>query len=209
MVIDYRALNKITIHDRNPVLQGQLQGQQQRNVSTEPNPGKGINATSMDGDERARSGSITLGSDGCDTFLELLKGAYAHDSWLGTRANRRKVHFTDGVWEFGREGRKYVPAFYEVRDKEGPVARNLRQDILKALHEPPSVGHPGFAKMYDLVKRDWWWPGMAEDVREYVKYCDSCQRLKTVRRPMPTGIGGRPSTRKGTMSSFQPVRPPR
>jgi hypothetical protein len=172
---------------RNPVLQGQLQGQHQRNVSTEPNPGKGTNATSMDGDGRARSGSITLGSDGCDTFLELLKGAYAHDSWLGTRANRRKVHFTDGVWEFGREGRKYVPAFYEVRDKEGPVARNLRQDILKALHEPPSVGHPGFAKMYDLVKRDWWWPGMADDVRDYVKYCDSCQRVKASNQ-LPAGL---------------------
>jgi hypothetical protein len=66
------------------------------------------------------------------------------------------------------------------------VGRNLRQDILKALHDPLYVGHPGFAKMYELVKREWWWPGMSEDVKSYVKYCDCLPAGKSF-KPAPRG----------------------
>jgi hypothetical protein len=141
----------------------------------------------MDSGGRARPSGVTHQLDTCEPFLELVKRAYMDDEWLGKRSNRRKVHFRNGIWEYGKEGRKYVPGHYEVKDGEGVVGRNLRQDILKALHDPLYIGHPGFAKMYELVKREWWWPGMTEDVREYVAYCDSCQRVKASNK-LPSGL---------------------
>jgi hypothetical protein len=41
--------------------------------------------------------------------------------------------------------------------------------------------------MYELVTREWWWPGIYEDVKAYCKYCDSCQRVKA-RNQLPAGL---------------------
>ena len=51
-------------------------------------------------------------------------------------------------------------------------------EILRARHDSPSAGHPGQAKTYDLVIRDFWWPGIRSYIKEYVKSCDICQRSK-------------------------------
>lgn len=92
----------------------------------------------------------------------------------------------DGYWKTA-QGQKYVPQYYEVRGDEGMVSRNLRQDILQSLHGPKHVGHPGVAKMLELVQREWWWPGVTTDVKEYVRYCDSCQRVKASNM-LPAGL---------------------
>ena len=170
---------------RNPILMARRLRRQAQ--SGEPELSGIESGVSMDFDGRAHPGGVTQQTPKCEPFLNLVKKAYLEDEWLGKRSNRRKVHWKDGIWMYGKEGRKYVPAYYEVRDGEGMVARNLRQDILKALHEPLYVGHPGFAKMYELVKREWWWPGMTNDVREYVAYCDSCQRVKASNK-LPAGL---------------------
>lgn len=159
-----------------------------RSASTrEPTPQSPELQPSMGRGGGATPSATTQQSDKCVPLLERIVGAYASDEWLGRKANRRKVHFRDGIWEFGKEGRKYVPVYYETREGEEMVTRNLRQELLASLHDPPYVGHPGFAKMYELVKRAWWWPGMAEDIREYVKYCDSCQRVKASNK-LPAGL---------------------
>jgi hypothetical protein len=119
-------------------------------------------------------------------FLELLRETYTSDEWLGRRANRRKVHFRDGVWKT-KQGQKYVPQYYEVPGGEGMVTRNLRQEVLQSLHGPPYVGHPGVAKMLEMVQREWWWPGITTDVKAFVKYCDSCQRVKASNM-LPAGL---------------------
>jgi hypothetical protein len=74
--------------------------------------------------------------------------------------------------------RKYVPALFEERKNGELVVENPRRGILEVLHDPPHVGHPGEARMYELVAREWYWPGMYEDVKAYVSHCDSCQRVK-------------------------------
>jgi hypothetical protein len=64
---------------------------------------------------------------------------------------------------------------------------NLRRDVLDALHGPRHIGHPGRTKTVDLVSRSWWWPGLYEDVREFVAFCDSCQKVKASTQ-MPAGL---------------------
>ena len=83
------------------------------------------------------------------------------------------------------EGRIYVPPNAE-----------LRQEILQQHHDKTDVGHPGQHRMIELLKRTYWWPQMRNDVKRYIKGCDTCQRNKILRTrptthlhplPIPTG----------------------
>ncbi len=55
---------------------------------------------------------------------------------------------------------------------------HLRQRIVQIHHDLPSAGHPGRWKTYELVSRNYWWPGMSVFVKNYVTGCDTCQRMK-------------------------------
>eukprot|EP00884_Botryococcus_braunii_P005837 jgi/Botrbrau1/15254/Bobra.0228s0007.1 len=133
----------------------------------------------------ASPSELTRETDGYESLLGKLEKAYTYDPWLAARANRRKVSLKGGFWE--RNGRKYVPALFEERKDGELVVENLRRGILEALHDPPHVGHPGVTRMYELVTRELYWPGMYEDVKAYVAHCDSCQRVKA-RNTLPAGL---------------------
>jgi len=49
------------------------------------------------------------------------------------------------------------------------------------LEEPHKSGfsiHPGATKMYQDLKRDYWWPGMKVEIAEFVARCIICQQVK-------------------------------
>ena len=79
--------------------------------------------------------------------------------------NARWIRTEDGVILDGN--RLYVP-----RDQD------LRADILQAHHDTQAAGHPGQEKTYELVSREYTWPGIRRDVRKYVAGCQTCQRVK-------------------------------
>ena len=58
--------------------------------------------------------------------------------------------------------------------------RNQDQSIRK-YHNDPLEGHGGTAKTTELVSRQYYWPGMRETIKRYVKNCDMCQWSKVVR----------------------------
>ena len=66
-------------------------------------------------------------------------------------------------------GKVYIP-----KDKD----EQLRRRIVQAHHDLPSAGHPGRWKTYELVSRNYWWPGMSIFIKNYVAGCDICQRMK-------------------------------
>lgn len=80
------------------------------------------------------------------------------------------VERDDGVVEWKR--RIYVPKH-----------NSLRQDLLMMYHDAPMAGHPGQAKMRELITRDYWWPGVSRDVKKYVNGCVLCQQNKPLHRP--------------------------
>ena len=45
------------------------------------------------------------------------------------------------------------------------------------------MGHPGQFGTLELLKRDYWWPGMAVFVRNYVAGCATCQQTKINTHP--------------------------
>jgi hypothetical protein len=59
-----------------------------------------------------------------------------------------------------------------------PNIKSIRGLILKEAHETTYFIHHGSEKMYQDLKKIFWWYGMKREIAEYVVRCDSCQRMK-------------------------------
>jgi hypothetical protein len=59
-----------------------------------------------------------------------------------------------------------------------PDIKSIRELILKEAHETTYYIHPGSEKMYQDLKKRFWWYGMEREIAEYVARCDSCERIK-------------------------------
>ena len=58
-----------------------------------------------------------------------------------------------------------------------PETADLRGQLLKEAHETPYSVHPGTTKMYQDLKKGYWWPGMKRDVVRFVERCLTCQQV--------------------------------
>ena len=63
-----------------------------------------------------------------------------------------------------KEGKVYVP-----KDNK------LRTEIIRLHHDMPVGGYGGQWKMVELVTRNFWWPGVIKEVKQYVKGCNVYQ----------------------------------
>ncbi|KAE8260696.1 hypothetical protein A4X09_0g7746 [Tilletia walkeri] len=54
----------------------------------------------------------------------------------------------------------------------------LRLQVLREHHDAPLGGHLGTDKTLAIISRYYYWPGMGDMVRNYIKTCDFCQRIK-------------------------------
>jgi hypothetical protein len=54
-----------------------------------------------------------------------------------------------------------------------PSIKELKDKILREVHESAYSIHPGGNKMYHNLKATYWWYGMKRDVAEYVALCDT------------------------------------
>ena len=59
-----------------------------------------------------------------------------------------------------------------------PNNKKIQEEILKENYDSVDVGYPGQHRMLELLKRTYWWPGLKEDVKEYVQGCFKCQQNK-------------------------------
>jgi hypothetical protein len=63
----------------------------------------------------------------------------------------------------------------------------IRELILKEAHETVYSIHLGSEKMYQDLKKIFWWYGMKREISEYVAVCDNCQRIKAEHQ-RPAGL---------------------
>lgn len=63
-----------------------------------------------------------------------------------------------------------------------PDDSDLRTLILSEAHDSGYTIHPGEVKMYQNLKRYFWWPNMKQEVTKYVEKCQVCQQVKADRR---------------------------
>nr|GEU61674.1 reverse transcriptase domain-containing protein [Tanacetum cinerariifolium] len=60
-----------------------------------------------------------------------------------------------------------------------PLFGNLRNLIMHESHKSKYSIHPGSNKMYQDLKKLYWWPNMKAIIAEYVGKCLTCSRVKT------------------------------
>ena len=55
-----------------------------------------------------------------------------------------------------------------------PNNRKTRETILKENHNKADIGYPGQHRMMELIKRTYWWPGLREDIKNYIQGYFKC-----------------------------------
>ena len=59
-----------------------------------------------------------------------------------------------------------------------PKSGDLRSKVLDEAHKSRYSIHPGATKMYQDLKKNYWWPGMKFNVMQYVNRCLTCLQVK-------------------------------
>lgn len=73
---------------------------------------------------------------------------------------------SDGIQRF--KGRIWIPCMGDVR-----------KIILDEAHKSRYSIHPGADKMYQDLKKEFWWPGIKRSISSYVEKCLTCLQVKT------------------------------
>ncbi|GKB02840.1 putative reverse transcriptase domain-containing protein [Tanacetum coccineum] len=84
-----------------------------------------------------------------------------------------EIH-SDGIRYF--ENRVWLPLFGRLRDL-----------IMHESHKSKYSIHPGSDKMYQDLKKLYWWPNMKADIATYVSKCLTCAKVK-VEHQRPSGL---------------------
>jgi len=78
--------------------------------------------------------------------------------------------------------------------KQLVIPQALRNDILLSLHDSLMAGHQGIERTYQLIRFRYFWPGMYNHIKTYVKTCIACQKSKRMHKtvkvplhPLPVG----------------------
>ena len=68
-----------------------------------------------------------------------------------------------------------------------PNQKELKNSVIYEFHDIPKAGHVGVDKTSAAIIRHFWWPGFRNDIREYIRACQSCQRNKASNQK-PAGL---------------------
>ena len=59
------------------------------------------------------------------------------------------------------------------------------QTIISEFHDLPAAGHKGNKATYNVLQKHYWWKGMKEQVQQYIKHCQDCQKGKAMNKAPP------------------------
>ena len=76
------------------------------------------------------------------------------------------------------DSRSREKAFYQIC-----LPRELKEDIMHKYHDHPTAGHLAYHKVLERVRRDYYWPHMSKEIKEYTRSCHSCQSRKYTAPP--------------------------
>ena len=88
------------------------------------------------------------------------------------REKERIQKISDGLIE--KLGKLYK------QDEQGRLLKILKLDEIEAIlymtHDHPTGAHFGLVATYNKIKEKYYWKGMKQDIENYIKTCDKCQR---------------------------------
>jgi hypothetical protein len=109
-------------------------------------------------------------------FLEQFPHTLLHDPGKGP-----KIRIPD--W-FTRAVRRI-----EAVSFQGEIS-DMELDLLLDRFHNPIVGHGGVHRTFDLLRQaGYQWKAMRDDIREYIKRCDACQKLRLGREQLSRALG--------------------
>ena len=59
-----------------------------------------------------------------------------------------------------------------------PAVEPLRMRLIQSIHDSPLSAHPGRESTRELLAREYTWLGMTQDVRRFVRNCNTCGKSK-------------------------------
>ncbi|CAJ2512148.1 Uu.00g051630.m01.CDS01 [Anthostomella pinea] len=62
-----------------------------------------------------------------------------------------------------------------------PANERLHAELLRLYHASPVAGHMGQARTYEILSREYYWPGMLSYVERWVHNCHTCKRTTASR----------------------------
>lgn len=65
----------------------------------------------------------------------------------------------------------------------------LRKDLISSAHDPPNKSHGGISKTIHRLRDRFYWPYLAEDVRNYIKDCQKCTEIKSPNHVLKSPLG--------------------
>ena len=60
-----------------------------------------------------------------------------------------------------------------------PNVPKIKLLILNEFHKTPYSGHSGYQKTITMVRKDYFWPNMENELEECIARCFECQQVKT------------------------------
>ena len=105
---------------------------------------------------------ITVASD----LIQLIKSAYSADPFcqdLLTTTNHLPLHYTV------KDGLIYLDSFLYI-----PNSNEIKTKLFTEAHDSRISGHLGVMKTLEQLNREFYWPKMIEDVKQYIKSCTVC-----------------------------------
>ena len=114
-----------------------------------------------------------------DEFSKLLIANYASDTYF-SKILDRPTHY-DGTFEITDALIYHTDRFQRclICIPHGAILRGRRLSELIIDHAHNLLGHLGHFRTLNYVRRYYWWPTMASDIKAFCKTCGRCQMNKT------------------------------
>lgn len=92
--------------------------------------------------------------------------------------NRKCAQILESILKFPNKIKDIGINISILKDVQNIVDYETRQIIMNDYHILPTGGHAGINRMYNNIKKLYFWGGLRKDVEKFVKKCDDCQRYK-------------------------------
>ena len=125
-------------------------------------------------ESQADRSATLVGLQGEDAWLttqlnqDAARAPGSPDASAGVRAPKNWSRDDKGIW-------RYKNCIYL------PQSGSMRSLILRSHHDDPLAGHFGAKRTTTLIQRKYYWPRLTQDVKEYVRTCTTCPRIKAAR----------------------------
>ena len=111
-------------------------------------------------------------------FIQLLKGNKVELEFLTDGVNIMKRKKGRYILRNGLLYKKCASNNRETGYLQFLLPKLFRKQALEACHD--EVGHLGIERTTSLLNDRFYWPGMEDDIKEYVKTCPRCLKFKTI-----------------------------